>query len=117
MARISIAEVGLVEVWIRPDVRIDVRGLLESMQARRTLVGDGKGAIIFLATGDLDWEPAALQTDFFGQDKENITALAVAVDSKVLTLVANMYFGLFPARFPTKVFNSEAEARTWLAGL
>lgn len=115
MARISLGSDGLVTVSIRPDVRIDVTGLLGAMHARRELIGEGRGALMFHALGDLDWEPAALQTDFFGQDEENITALAVVVDSRVLTLVANMYFGLFPARFPTKVFNEEPEARAWLA--
>lgn len=42
--------------------------------------------------------------------------MAVIVDSKVLTPVANMYFGLFHARFPTKVFNDEESARNWLVG-
>ncbi|MBK9176843.1 MAG: STAS/SEC14 domain-containing protein [Flavobacteriales bacterium] len=115
MARITLNGEGLVVVSIRPDVRIDVTGLSGAMHARRELIGDGRGALMFHALGDLDWEPAALQTDFFGQYQESITALAVVVDSRVLTLVANMYFGLFPARFPTKVFNDESEARAWLA--
>lgn len=115
MAQIALMGGNLVEVRIRADARIDVVGLLASMQARRELLPGGMGAVYFIALGELDWDPAALQTDFFGQDAETITSLAVLVDSRTLTLVANMYFSLFPVRFRTKVFNSDAEARTWLS--
>jgi hypothetical protein len=114
MAQIALMGGNHVEVRIRPDVRIDVGGLLASMQARRELLDTSRGPLYFIALGELDWDPAALQTDFFGQDAESITALAVLVDSRSLTLVANMYFSLFPASFPTKVFNADAEARQWL---
>ncbi|MEO8068678.1 MAG: hypothetical protein ABI599_13365 [Flavobacteriales bacterium] len=114
MARVARMDNNFVEVRIRPEARIDVTGLLGAMQARRTLLNGGKGAILFIVMGDQDWEPAALQSDFFGSDQENITAVGVLVSSRVLTLVANMYFSLFPSRFPAKVFNKEEEVRSWL---
>lgn len=117
MAQVAVLDGHLVEVRIRQDVRIDVRGLLESMHARRQSLPAAKGAILFIAKGDLDWDPAALQTDFFGEDVDSITGVGVLLDSKVLTLVANMYFSLFPARFPTLVSSDEAAMRRWLDAL
>lgn len=114
MAQVVHLPNDLVEVRIRPDMRIDVPGLLASMQARRDLLQGRKGPVCFIALGDLDWEPAALQTDFFGQDAESLTAVAVLVNSKTLSLVANLYFGLFPGGFPAQVFNDEAAMRAWL---
>ena len=116
MAQIVLCDDGMFEVHIRPDVRIDGAGLLGSMEARRSLLAGRSGPILILAPGDLDREPSALQTDFFGPDESTITAFAEMVDSKVLGLVANMYFGLFPARFPAKVCNDETQAREWLKG-
>lgn len=78
-------------------------------------MGGANGPVFFHALGDLDWEPAALKTDLFGADADNITALAVLVNNKVLAMVATMYFGLFPAQFPTKISNNEDEIRDWLA--
>ncbi len=115
MARIALMPGGLVEVHIRVDQRIDVAGLQASMKARRELLGGGSGPLLFFAWGDLDWEPAALQTDLFGADSETITAMGVLVSNKVLALAANMYFGLFPARFPTRIASEEDEVRMWLA--
>lgn len=69
MARAVLARNTLAEVRIQPEVRIDVAGLLASMHARCDLIGGGKGAMLFHALGDLDWEPAALQTDFFGRTR------------------------------------------------
>ncbi|HRH37935.1 MAG TPA: STAS/SEC14 domain-containing protein [Flavobacteriales bacterium] len=115
MAQVALVDDNLIEVRIRKDVRIDVTGLLGSMQARREMLPGGSGCILFMALGDLDWETAALQTDFFGEDTDNITAVAVVVNSKVLTMVANTYFTLFPVRFPAKIFSEEIEARQWLS--
>ncbi len=115
MARVSRTSGNLVEVFIRADVRIDIVGINGAMQARRELLPDGSGPVFFHAVGDLDWEPAALKTDLFGADAANITALAVLVNNKVLAMVATMYFGLFPAQFPTKISSDENEIREWLA--
>lgn len=115
MARILLAANALVEVHIRSDVRIDVVGLKASLKAREELLSGRKGPLFYLASGDLDWEPAALQTDLFGEHAGTITAMGVLVSNKVLALAANMYFGLFPAAFPTKISSDEAEIRAWLA--
>lgn len=87
------------------------------MQARRDLLPTGRGAVCFIALGELDWEPAALQTDFFGEDMDSLVAVAVLVNSRTLTLIANMYFSLFPASCPTKVFNDDPAMRAWLTSL
>lgn len=115
MARIVLMPASRVEVHIHPTQRIDVVGLRASMQARRELLGGGSGTLLFIALGDLDWEPAALQTDLFGEDAHTITAMGVLVSNKVLALAANMYFGLFPAEFPTRIASDEDELREWLA--
>lgn len=117
MARVALSTGHLVEVHIRDDVRIDIAGVRASLLARRQLVGDHKGAILFVATGDLDWEAALLKTDLFGEDAHSITALGVLVNNRVLAMAANMYFGLFPAAFPTRVDSDEAVLREWLAGI
>ena len=117
MARVVLVSGHVVEVHIRDDARIDIAGIRASMLARRELLGDRKGPILFLAIGDLDWEAAVLQTDLFGEDAHSITAMGVLVNNRVLAMVANTYFGLFPAAFPTRIDSDEAALREWLAGL
>lgn len=114
MARVVLTAGDLVEVHIHADVRIDIAGVRASLLARRQLLGGRKGSILFLATGDLDWEAELLRTDLFGEDSHSITALGVLVNNRVLALVANMYFGLFPAAFPTRVDSDEAALREWV---
>lgn len=89
MARVVHTADDLVEVHIRPEVRIDVVGIRAALEARREMLGGRKGAIIFFAEGDLDWERAALQTDLFGADAHTITAMGVLVTNKVLAMAAN----------------------------
>jgi len=111
MAQVALIPADVAEVPIRGDRRIDVPGLPEGMQARRELLQGRKGPVCVIAPVDPDREPAALRTVFFGQDADNITAVALLVDSRTLTLVANLKFSLFPGGFPAKVFNDEAIMR------
>jgi len=108
---------SLVEAHFKLNERITVAALLEIMSARRTLIGDGAGALFFIVPGDPDWDVAALRTDYFGAEGNTLTAVAVMVESRVLNAVANMYFTLFPAQFPVKVFDNMDNARTWLRAL
>lgn len=117
LARVVYTSPVLVEAHIKPDVRITAVALQEIMRTRRAMVGDTRGALYVIAPGELDWELAALQTDYFGPEGENLSAVAVMVDSKVLSMVVNSYFSLFPSRFPTKVFDNVEDGRVWLASL
>ncbi|MBL0126707.1 MAG: STAS/SEC14 domain-containing protein [Flavobacteriales bacterium] len=114
LARVLCESPSVVEVHIKPDVRITVEAFGEVMQVRRSLMKGGKGAILFVAPGELEWETAVLRTDHFNDDRENLTAVAVMVDSRVLNTVVNTYFTLFPPEFPMKVFDSVEAAKEWL---
>lgn len=115
LARMVLAGPSLVEVHVKPDVKITVLRLMEVMAARRTLAAGVPGALYFIAPGELDWEAAALQTDFFGPEGDSLKALAVMVDGAILTTVVNLYFGLFPGRSPVKVFDDVEAGYAWLA--
>jgi len=114
LARVFCDAPSLVEVHLKPDARITVEAMGEIMQVRRSLLQGGTGAILFVAPGELEWETAVLRTDHFNDDRENLTAVAVMVDSRVLNTVVNTYFTLFPPEFPMKVFDSVAAAKEWL---
>jgi hypothetical protein len=43
-------------------------------------------------------------------------AVALLVESRVSMLIANFFISITKTRVPTKIFTSEAEARTWLKG-
>lgn len=54
---------------------------------------------------------------YSGPEAERLlVALAMVVGSPLTRLVGNLFIGLNRPREPTRLFTSEAEARTWLLG-
>jgi hypothetical protein len=49
--------------------------------------------------------------------KQNIRALAMAVDSQVLYMACKLYFMYHPQAFETQVFEEERDALAWLRGV
>jgi uncharacterized membrane protein YjdF len=114
MARVVRTADNMVEVHIRHMIRMDEAGMREVMEARRSLMAGDRGTILFVAEGDPDWDPTLLKTDHFGAQAESITAVAFVVSNKVLALVLNTHFSLFPPSFSTLVGSEPSATREWL---
>lgn len=115
MARVVRTADTLVEIHLRAEVRVDVAGLEEAMEARSTLMEGGKGAILFVAQGDLNRDTKLMQHDLFARRGADITAVAVLVSSRALGLTVKAYCELHPTDFPTRVDGDEEAIRAWLA--
>ena len=100
LARLELASPTLVVVHVKPDVKITVQRVFEIVHVRRSLVAGVPGAMYFIAPGELDWEAAALATDFFAPEGDSVKALSVMVNAPIFSTVVNLYFGLFPEKFP-----------------
>ena len=114
MARVVRTADALVEIHLRPEVRVDVAGLEEALDARKTLMDGTKGAILFVAHGDLNRDSKVMQHDLFAERGTDITAVAVLVSSRVLGLTVKAYCELHPTEFPTRVDGDEGAVRAWL---
>ncbi len=115
MARVVHSTNDLVEVRIGAFVRIDPRGIRASLLARQDLIGPRRGPILYVVSGDPDWDPATLRMDHFEDFAGSIEAMGIVVTNKVLALAASTYFSLFPADFPVLIDSDEAVVRRWLA--
>lgn len=105
----------LVVIHVRPDARITVASIQEVIQARHRLAPGVPVAMYFVASGELEWELAALQADHFALEGDSLKALAVMVDAPVFSTVVNMYFSLFPSTIPTRIVSKVEDGYTWLA--
>ena len=114
MARVVRTADALVEIHLRPEVRVDVAGLEEALDARKTLMEGTKGAILFVAQGDLNRDARVMHHDLFAGKAADITGVAVLVSSRVLGLTVKAYCELHPTDFPTCVDGDERSIRAWL---
>ena len=114
MARVVRTADTLVEIHLRPEVRVDVAGLEEALDARKTLMEGTKGAILFVAQGDLNRDARVMHHDLFAGKAADITGVAVLVSSRVLGLTVKAYCELHPTDFPTRVDGDEGAIRAWL---
>ena len=117
MARVVRTADTLVEIHLRPEVRVDVAGLEEALDARKTLMEGTKGAILFVAQGDLNRDARVMHHDLFAGKAADITGVAVLVSSRVLGLTVKAYCELHHTDFPTCVDGDERSIRAWLVEL
>lgn len=105
----------LVEVFVDPQVTITAQAVREAMQARRALLAEDRGPVLFFAKGSPAWDMDLFHADLFADDRASITAMGVVLDNRVLATAIRMYFGLFPAPYPARFANDEAAIRAWIA--
>ena len=65
---------------------------------------------------DMDFDVSVTGVDHFAPERghDTLRALAVVVHDNMAEMVTKLFFSYFPTVFRTKVFDGEAEARSWL---
>lgn len=107
---------GFIEQRFRDDVAIDLAGFEENRRARLELGGDGEYVMLSILPEGLDFKLEVTTSDHFRPEKYDtgLKALAVVAMDSMGEAVAKLYFSYFPQEFPTRIFPSEEQARTWL---
>lgn len=106
----------LIEVRFKPDVKLDVAGIGEVMDAKRTL-GQGKEYdVLAVLPPDMDLEINVVSMDHYALNGScaNSRRLAFAAHSDLNQKLAEIYFRYHPRPYDTAVFMSEDDARGWL---
>jgi hypothetical protein len=107
----------LVEVRFKPDVRLDQQGLGEVVRAKHTLCEEAPADILLVMPPEVDLDLKVLSMD---HREENggcggSQRLAFAAGSSFNEQLARIYFRYHPRTNETAIFQSEEEARGWLA--
>ena len=107
----------LIELRFKPEVKLDVKGLMEIVKAKRGMIANGNADVLAILPPDFDFElnvlsmaPAALEGGSC-----NAKRLAFAAQSTFNERLASIYFKDQPREHPTGVFLNEEDARTWLS--
>ncbi|HMQ75623.1 MAG TPA: hypothetical protein PKE21_04610 [Flavobacteriales bacterium] len=114
-ATVERVSAALIEVRFKPDVKLDVEGIGEVVNAKRTLCGADSPDVLAVMPPEVDFELNVLNVD---HSKANggcpTRRLAFAGQSPLNERLANLYFSYFPRHSETRVFHDEREARLWL---
>lgn len=106
----------LIEVRFKPDVKLDVEGVGEVMNAKRRL---GKGIeydVLAVLPPEMDLEINVVSVDHHALNGGcgNSRRLAFATQGSMNRKLAEIYFRYHPRPYDTAVFMDESEARSWL---
>ncbi len=115
MATVERVSPELIEVRFKPDVKLDVRGLGEIVNAKRALCGADSPDVLAVTPPELDFDLNVLSVDHGKAHGGCPTRrLAFAGQSALNERLAGLYFSYFPRQHETRVFLAEEEARHWL---
>ncbi|WKZ67710.1 MAG: hypothetical protein QY325_07210 [Flavobacteriales bacterium] len=106
----------IIEVRYRAGLDLDVEGLLEVQQRRGELTDARCAMLAFFQPGTLA-DLSVMDMDFFGATRagEQLIALAIVTEDDLGEAMSSIYYSYHPQPFPTRMFRSEREARTWIA--
>ena len=110
-AKIWLRKDGIVQVFVKPgavytlvDIREDVDYIVKlSKGQRRSMLIDARN----LRSLDLASRKEAASL-------ENIISMAILIGSPVSRMIGNVFISIYKTPFPSKLFNSEADAVEWL---
>lgn len=107
----------LIELRFKPDVKLDVQGLGEIVQAKRAMCRNSEMDVLAILPPDIDFELNVLQMDHHTEHGGCGLArrLALAAQSPFNERLASIYFRYHPREHATAVFLDEGDAREWLA--
>ena len=104
-----------VEVHFKPDRTFTVEGIQQMMAARQQLGVSGPHKVLMIMPEHVDFDLAMISTDHYRQmPQPNTLAVAWVARTERNATFTRMYLAYFPPPFPSAVFLTEAEARTWL---
>lgn len=89
---------------------------IEARKARERITRKGACAVLIVLPLEMPVDPPSTNIDFFRQESDNrsIIALAVVAESAVVNAATKFYFRYHAQSFEAKVFNEEKEARDWI---
>ena len=115
-AVMSLTAPGFIEQRFRAGVAMDRAGFEENRLVRHQLGGEGPYVMLTVFPDAVDFDLAVTTTDHFELErgKSGLVALAVVARDSMGETITKLYFSYFPPHFPTRVFQTEAEAHDWL---
>jgi hypothetical protein len=88
--------------------------ILKEMDRLREIIGNKKVCIVSEANPNSK-PPSKAERDFIAEQINSVTkAMAIVSSSPVARMIANLFFGLKPPPYPTKMFTDEKEATEWI---
>ncbi len=116
IASMSLVGPGFIEQRFRAGERIDLAGFAENKKARFALANGETCVMLSIIPKDMDFDVSVTGVDHFAPERghDTLRALAVVVHDNMAEMVTKLFFSYFPTVFRTKVFDGEAEARSWL---
>jgi hypothetical protein len=85
----------------------------EELKSLKRIVGDRKMCMI----ADISEIKSASREDrdlAAAELEKLVKAMAMVTTSPLSKMVVNLFFGLKPASYPVKIFNTEKEAKSWI---
>lgn len=91
---------------------------LEARKARERLTRKNACAVLVVLPPEMPVDGPSTNIDFFRQESElrSIIALAVVAETAMLNAATKFYFRYYAQSFEAKVFTEEDEAKAWLKG-
>lgn len=107
---------SMVEVRIKPDVKLDAEGIGEIVRAKHELCVAQEADILMVLPPEVDFELNVLSLDHHAINGGCGLArrLAFAAQSSFNERLAHIYFRYHPRDGETAVFLDEVDARAWL---
>lgn len=106
----------LLEIRLKPGLRIDVDGIAGIMRERVRLCGADTMCVLVLVPPDAELEIAVIGMDHYraNESADGLRAVAIVSETLMMETMARLYAAYFPQMFSFEVFNREADARAWM---
>lgn len=108
---------GLVVCRYKPEVNVDARAVAENLKARLSFPGKEPYAVIGIFPESVNFDMSLIQQDHYTDIALNEVTriLAIVAEGALFEPIARLYFAYYPTRFHSAVFQTEKEARAWVA--
>ena len=115
-ATLELVSDALVELRFKPDVKLDVEGMRQIIQAKRTLIAGRNVDVLAVLPPDLDFELNILSLDHstVAGGCTGAQRLALAAQSTFNERLSDIYFRYHPRVNATGIFLTEEDAHKWL---
>lgn len=105
----------LVEIRFKANVKLDHVGIIEVMEAKRSLADEHSVDVLAVLFPGTDIQLNMLYTDHVPKSGSGSSRrLAFAAQNRMNKKLAEVYFRYYPITYDTQVFVDEVEARAWL---
>ena len=112
----ELVEARLIEQRYHPLAIPSPALFIEARKARERITRKGACAVLVILPPEMPVDPPSTNVDFFRQESErrSILALAVVAETAEVNAATKFYLRYYAQSFEAKVFTEETEARRWL---